>query len=324
MCKEELLHFLDINNIQYERDVNLKTKTWIRRGGKAGIFISPIVSCELENVVRFLYDNEIDFLLLGHTSNMYILNECNPPVVVSTSKCTHYKINEGNIYCEAGVSVIRLSKHMIRYGWSGFEYLTGLPGTIGASLINNSSCRDNSISSLLVSARVLLNDGIIRTYTPDDFKFEFRSSVFKRREVKGTIIDVLLKTIPGDANELQKIANNNDKVREKILEGYSKNLGCTVNQCFKYGKMSTILKLILAIYSRILKIVKCPNEKIMELKKYLICALAGYKAIAPYVSSKNPIIFQWLDEGADKVFPLYLEFMRKVYKTDEIEIEVIK
>lgn len=32
----------------------------------------------------------------------------------------------------------------------------------------------------------------------------------------------------------------------------------------------------------------------------------------------------WLDEGADIAFPDYLEFMRKVYKTDKIEIEVIK
>lgn len=39
---------------------------------------------------------------------------------------------------------------------------------------------------------------------------------------------------------------------------------------------------------------------------------------------KNPIIFSWLDDRADTVFPLYLEFMKKVYKTDKIEIEIIR
>ena len=56
----------------------------------------------------------------------------------------------------------------------------------------------------------------------------------------------------------------------------------------------------------------------------MICTLTGYKSIAPYVSLKNPIIFSWIDEGADTAFPLYLEFMMKVYKTDKTEIEIIR
>ena len=32
----------------------------------------------------------------------------------------------------------------------------------------------------------------------------------------------------------------------------------------------------------------------------------------------------WTDEKADSAFPRYLEFMKKVYKTDKMEIEVIE
>ena len=31
----------------------------------------------------------------------------------------------------------------------------------------------------------------------------------------------------------------------------------------------------------------------------------------------------WLDDDADAQFSNYLEFMRKVYKTDKVEIEII-
>ena len=180
MIKELLTKYLDTQKIQYETHVDLKKRTWIHRGGIAGIYISPASADELETIVSFLYSEDISFLLIGHTSNLYILNECNIPVVVSTAKCRYFQIEDGQLFCEAGVGVINLSKQMIKQGIKGFEYLTGLPGTIGAALVNNSSCRENSISELLVSARVVLKDGSIKIFLPEDFKYEFRNSVFKK------------------------------------------------------------------------------------------------------------------------------------------------
>lgn len=171
MIKELLTKYLDTQKIQYETHVDLKKRTWIHRGGIAGIYISPASADELETIVSFLYSEDISFLLIGHTSNLYILNECNIPVVVSTAKCRYFQIEDGQLFCEAGVGVINLSKQMIKQGIKGFEYLTGLPGTIGAALVNNSSCRENSISELLVSARVVLKDGSIKIFLPEDFKY---------------------------------------------------------------------------------------------------------------------------------------------------------
>lgn len=316
--------YLDANRIPYEINVDLKKKTWIHRGGIAGIYITPESSEELEKVVLFLYRNNIKFLLVGHTSNIYILNECNIPVVVSTVRCRNYKIENGKIYCEAGVGVISLSKQMIKTGICGFEYLTGLPGTVGAALVNNSSCKTNSISDLLISAKVILKDGTIRTFYYNDFKFEFRNSVFKKRDLEGTIISVILRAEPGDSKQLKKISEENDVERERLLDGHSRNLGCTVNRCFINGKMPLIYRIPLFLSSIILKFICCSPERKISLNIKLLCYISGYKSIVLYISPKNPIIFKWIDEGADAAFPLYLEFMRKVYMTDKVEIEVIK
>lgn len=326
MTNSNLIGFLDLHNYLYETNVDLKSKTWIHRGGIAEIFISPSDSKQLEILVSFLYKEDIHFLLIGFTSNIYILNECNIPVVVSTIKCKAYTIDmeHKRIFCETGVGVINLSKHMIRLGIKGFEYLTGLPGTVGAALVNNSSCKDNSISQLLESARVILKDGTICTYTQEDFGFEFRGSIFKKGKIEGTIISAYLKVSLGDSYELQKIAEYNDLERERLLDGYSKNLGCTVNRCFINGRMSLLLKISIRIISLILRFFIISEEKKAEHMKRFICFITGFKSITPYVSSKNPVIFRWLDDGADHEFPRYLDFMRQVYKTDRIEIEIIK
>ena len=267
MINGDLTKYLDLHSIQYETNVSLKKRTWIHRGGIAELFITPVNAEELEIIVSFLYSQSIRFQLIGHTSNLYILNSCNIPVVVSTSKCRNYSLENGML---------------------------------------------------------IMNDGSIRTFFPQDFNFKFRMSVFKKHEVDGTIISAILKAEIGDANKLQKIAEDNDKDRAIRLEGHAKNLGCTVNRCFINGNMSLWLRIALFINGLLVKPFIKTEEAQRNQRRNLICLLTGYRAIAPYVSSKNPIIFSWLDDRADTVFPLYLEFMKKVYKTDKIEIEIIR
>lgn len=315
--------FLDSNRITYEVNVDLKKKTWIHRGGLADIFITPSDSNELEIVVRFLYICNIKFLLVGHTSNIYILNECNIPVVVSTAKCRYYMLENDRLFCECGVGVINLSRQMLKQGIRGFEYLTGLPGTIGAALVNNSSCKENSISELLISARVVLRNGEIMTFSSDDFRYEYRNSAFKSKDIEGIIVSAVLKALPGDPVIMQRVAANNDTERQILLEGNAQNLGCTVNKCFINGKMPLHLRIAVRFNSLISRLFIFSEVKRREQRKRFICTIAGYKEIVPYVSSKNMVIFRWVDDGADAAFPLYLEFMKKVYKTDKLEIEVI-
>ena len=318
-----LINHLNINKISYETNVDLKKKTWIHRGGTCELFISPSNSEQLLCLVRYLYSNNIEFLLLGHTSNVYIRNSSNVPIVVSTKKCSKYELTNDTIICEPGAGVIRMAKDMIQQGVAGFEYLTGLPGTIGAAIYNNSSCKSNSISQLLLSAEVLLEDGRLVTMTPEDMQFRFRTSIFKDGKLRGVITKAILKAEYDDSTRLQDIAKNNEEDRARILAGYTQNLGCTVNRCFINGSMPFFYRFLTLVYAVLLRLTRVPFIKKIKKQKDFLCIISGYKKIAPYISDVNPIIFIWKDEEADKVFPLYLDFMAKIYKTDKIEIEII-
>lgn len=321
---DRLISWLRKLNISFEINCSLKKKTWIHRGGTAQIYITPHDRYQLYQVSRFLFENRIEFLLVGHTSNLYILNSADIDVVVSTVKCNKYTIKDSTIECEAGVSVIKLSHDMVFRGIRGFEYMTGLPGTVAAALYNNSSCHTNSISSLLIRADVVLSDGTLRTFYRDDFDFKFRSSVFKEKEFRGVIISVILKAEPDNPDRLQSIAHNNYLDRKRILEGNAYNLGCTVNRPFINGKMPVWIHVLSCIFNMTLKFLPVSNAKKAVFRKDFICCLSGYGNIRQYVSSKNPMIFMWTDEKADAAFPKYIEFMKKVYKTDKVEVEIIE
>lgn len=316
--------YLDNSKIEYQKNVDLKKKTWIHRGGMCDIFILPNGKSQLYDVVNYLYKNDIEFVLLGHTSNTYILNTCNLTVIVSTLKCNHYELANDYIYCEAGVGVTKLANAMVRNGIAGFEYLTDLPGTVGSAIYNNSSCRSNSISKLLVTVEVLTREGNIETYGQDELKFNYRSSAFKEKTIDGTILSAVLKVEMGDQMSLMKIAADNQIERRNLLEHRSKTLGSTVNKCFDNGPMPKRYYIPFKIYNLWLKITDKDACSRQHKSKEFICSVAGYRRIAKYISDQDVIIFNWLDEDADDAFPLYLEFMRRVYQTDIIEIEILK
>lgn len=320
----EILTFLDNNHILYETNVDLKKKTWIHRGGIAKVFISPMNEQELCNVVSYLYRYNVKFLLIGHTSNMYILNTTNISVVVSTAKCCSYSLVNNKLYCEAGVSVIKLSMQLIKQGIKGFEYLTGLPGTIGAALVNNSSCKEHSISDLLIRAKILLKDGKIEYWGPSDFKFQFRSSILKRKEIEGCILSIILNIEKDSAEHLIKIAEENRIDRERRLDGYARNLGCIFDEPFCLGPMKFKYKLVELFFRTIGKIFGISTLKINSVILNILSKISHCEGFLPYVSHKNFIIFMWRDNGADAAFPIYCKFIKEVYRTDKLEIEIIK
>lgn len=322
-----IYRIIDVLNqlrVPFEENVDLKRKTWIHRGGIARLFITPQNANELKEIASFLYKEHIPFFLFGHTSNLYIKNNCDIDVVVSTMKCNAVEVKDTHILCESGASVIKLSHRMIEEGVAGFEYLTELPGTVGAALVNNSSCKGNSISKLLEKAEILYPDGRVKTLTPEDFHFKYRNSDFKSGIQVGTILTLTLRRNNGNAESLRKIANLNSLDREKRLGGHAKNLGCTVNKLEGSGKMGLKYSAPLHLIRIWGRLAKKDSLQINRAVNHILCKLAHCQQIEPYISPYNPIVFVWEDEGADAAFPVYLEFMRRVYKFNSLEIQIVE
>lgn len=323
MDNTKLTDFLQLNGIQYEKDVELSKKTWIHRGGKANFYILPSDVESLEKVCSYLYTNDLPFLLVGHTSNLYIHNDVNLDIVVSTVHCNAFSIQGEVVECECGAAVSKVAKACVNNGLQGLEFLTVLPGTVGAALVNNSSCRDSSISSLMTEVVFLNSNGERSILKPSDFSFEFRSSKLKKKQLIGTILIIKLSLKKGDTEKLQQTANENEERRRQKLEGPTQNLGCTVNRTFSKGHMPTVYAIPLKIYTELISLFGSSVSRQKRIKRFIL-TISGFKDLIPYISDKQMITFIWRDENADQLFPRYLDFMRRVYMTDHVEIEEIK
>ena len=311
------LDFLTERNIPFEENISLTSKSWIKVGGTVALWISPTSAGQLEEICRYLFTHGVVFDLVGQTSNIFFHSTYNPEVVVSTVKVNGYKVEGDILTCDCGCNVMKLSKDMLAEGYAGFCGLTGLPGTVASAIVNNASCFGCSLSSMLISADVLLPDGSIETWRAEDFRYSHRSSVLKRKEKTGVVLTVRLKVTQAEnIEDEKKKADSAMNYRHTKQENKGRNLGSVfANRKMKKNLRNIVTVMVQNIVGSMRLIPKRRAQKNMLLSLY------GYKELAPYVSDRNVNTFIWRDEGSEQMFAKYKEFIGKVFDDAVLEIE---
>lgn len=176
----DLDKILKANDIAFERNVSLKKKTWLKTGGVVSYWIEPDTKEKAVILARTLDEKGLKYDVIGHTSNIYYVDDYNPNIIVSTTKLNNYCISDDYIMAECGVAVTKLSRECAERGIKGFGGMVGLPGTVGAAACNNSSCFNCSISALLIEAEFYNSETRkVEIMHYDDFHYSKRYSVLK-------------------------------------------------------------------------------------------------------------------------------------------------
>lgn len=120
---------------KFQRNVSLKDKTWIHRGGEVDYWLQPETTEELEAVGALLYSQHQPFVTIGHTSNTYFKNSFNIRYVVDTRHLTRFFIqDEITLVCECGAPMAKVSQFCVEKGIGGYEGMVELPGTVGGGV----------------------------------------------------------------------------------------------------------------------------------------------------------------------------------------------
>ena len=106
------------------------------------------------------------------------------------------------------------AKCAYEHGLTGFEFASGIPGTVGGGVVMNAGAYDGEMKQIVESVRVLSNDGEIFTLDNDTMEFGYRTSIIKNRHF--TVLEVTLKLKEGNREEIRKKMDElNAKRREK-------------------------------------------------------------------------------------------------------------
>lgn len=322
---QHLISFLEQSGIPFLKHVSLKSKTWIKRGGIAGVWIQPESVDGLQQVCTYCYAHRLAFEVVGNTSNLYFLDDYCPEIVVSTIKVNHFIETDTELICECGVNIASFASFCVERGIEGYEGFVGLPGTVGSASYNNAGCYGCVMSEVVSSVEVLGEDGRILVLDNEELGYTNRSSVLKRGVVKGVILRCCLKKRMASFPEsLVRIASENQEHRKMYGAGYKQNLGCVFASGYEniVKKMPFHLRIVYRLINKLCTVFKIPLLKRQKIKKDLLLFLYRRNDLAPYIADCGILYFLWKDDGADRKFWEYVDFYQKISGCKDLEIEI--
>ena len=190
-------------NIKF--DYNLKKRTWFNIGGKTKIFYKAESLKDLINFLNKIDDKEKIFIL-GAGSNTLISDKLFDGVVIKLGKSFNNisLLGEDLIIAGSAVSDKTLSDFAINNSLSGFEFLSGIPGTVGGGIKMNAGCFGSEFKDILISIQAVDKKGNVITIPKKDINFEYRNNNLSNdliflsasfKGIKSNLNDIKNKTI---------------------------------------------------------------------------------------------------------------------------------
>lgn len=182
---------------------------------KCKLLVFPRDIFEFQEIMYIL--NGSKYFILGNGSNI-ILPDYYDGVVIKLKYFNNYNIFDEYIEVDSGVMINKLSMELSKLGYKGFEWASGIPGTIGGCIYNNAGCYGSEISDNLIDVTVFC-DNKIYCLRKDELSFSYRNSTFKMNN-KFVILKAKFKYEKWDPEELLDLikVRTNKRIESQPLE----------------------------------------------------------------------------------------------------------
>ena len=152
--------------------------TTYKVGGPARIYLKVKDIASLVKTIKYCKENSVDFMVIGRGSNLLISDREYEGIVISLNECfNQVEIKDNIIRAQAGALMINLAYQAAKEGLSGFEFMGGIPGSIGGGIYMNAGAYKYDIASVVKSVTLLDENYQVVTYDKDQMKFSYRHSI---------------------------------------------------------------------------------------------------------------------------------------------------
>lgn len=199
---------------ELKRDEPMSRRTTFGTGGKCTYAVLPVDCDSLALIARD------DVTVLGRGSNV-LVSDRGLELCVFTERLDGVRLEGGLAYAECGVSIPRLARLTAEFGYTGFEPLSGVPGSVGGAIRMNAGCFGTDVSDLIESVTVASKDGV-REYQKSELDFGYKHS---RIPELGVVLSAKFRLKPCDpADARARINDFTCRRRAKFPSGAS--AGC--------------------------------------------------------------------------------------------------
>lgn len=177
----------------------MRKHTNFRIGGPAKWLVEVKSSEELQQVLAYAKEHEIQTVVFGGGSNMLVSDEGFDGIMIKLAMRT-YEITGTTVRADAGVLSAALARATATRGLKGLTWAISLPGTIGGGVRGNAGCFGGEMKDHLVSALVL-REGELVELSNEQLQFGYRESAVKHSN--DIVVSATFELEEADATELK-------------------------------------------------------------------------------------------------------------------------
>jgi len=226
-----------INEKDILLDEMMSKHTSFKTGGNADIFVKAYSIDEIKSVLKISKENNIPLFVLGNGTNLLVKDEGYRGIILQI-KLEEINIDGIKVIVQSGVKNAILSKKLLDNSLTGFEFASGIPGTIGGAIKMNAGAYGSEMKDIVEQVTYMDFDGNLHTISNLECEFEYRHSRFFNEQA--IILEVKLNLEKGNKSEIEEKISELLKQRKEKQPLEYPNAGST----FKRGENYITAKLI--------------------------------------------------------------------------------
>jgi len=220
MSREFYRHLKEIiNEKNILIDEPMKRHTTFRIGGPADYFIMPEGIKEVKDVVTLCRQEKMPYYIMGNGSNLLVGDKGYRGVIIQIYKNMNViTVTGSTVTAQAGALLSKVAGAAYESGLAGFEFASGIPGTIGGAVMMNAGAYGSEMKDRILSATVLTDENEVRILGKEELELGYRTSVIARKGY--LVLTVELGLEAGDQREIKKQLDilKDERVSKQPLE----------------------------------------------------------------------------------------------------------
>lgn len=204
-------------------------------GGPARYFFKAKTVEEIQSAIRFAHEKSLPYLVIGKGSNCLFDDKGFSGVIIQNKVDFFENPAPGTYHVGAGFSFALLGTKTAQAGFSGLEFASGIPASVGGAIFMNAGANGSETADSLVSVDYLDGSGELTVIPKDQLQFSYRTSSFQK--MKGAIVGAtfhLRPTLTARQKQLEIIS-----YRTKTQPYGEKSAGCVFRnpECHVAGRL---------------------------------------------------------------------------------------
>ena len=209
--KELLIKYLPAERLVF--DAPMSRYTTFRVGGNADALFFPKDESELALAFKIAKENGIPVTVIGNGSNMLVKDGGIAGLVIRLGdEFSGITVTGTRVTALAGDSLTRVAMKAYENGLTGFEFASGIPGSVGGGMAMNAGAYGGELKNVTVSARLMDPEtGEVTEYSVDELQMGYRTTLAL---TKGLIVtEAVFELTAGDKATIKATMDDLNKRR---------------------------------------------------------------------------------------------------------------